>query len=232
MAPRWRQRILEIFFIFCLVEYFLGIRFYANLRCGESFLSFDHYAGASPLARPQSGSGFAVQDSEEFTVWARCEPHSQVVVPQQISIQVAFNSTASGPTAIATMSALGERRFESRATTPLWGTPQKGWVAFLFEGPPIKGNYYCQTDWGVKHAHLSYVAHPQIKIYLSSDGNPTSTEMDPALQGNRSTVSIPPTAGSITYEAGAGTVAPYWLELAIPVYDAQSTSTTMYNEFR
>lgn len=172
-----------------------------------------------------------VQDSEEFSVWARCDPHSQVTVPQQINIQIAFSSGISGPTAVATMSSFGNRSFETRSNTPLWGTPQKGWVAFVLEGPPITGNYYCQTDWGNKRVHLSYVPNPKIKMYLSPDGQPTALEMDPALQGSRSTLSIPPAPGSITYEAGAGSAAPYWLELAIPVYDSQSTSTTMYNEF-
>lgn len=183
------------------------------------------------LLAANGGKGLAVQDSEEFSVWARCDPHSQVVVPQNITIQISFSSSASAPSAIATMSSLGERHFESHTSTPLWGTPQKGWVAFLFEGPPIAGNYYCQTDWGVKHVHLSYEAHPKIKMYLSPDGQPTSLEMDPTLQGNRSTIAIPPAKNSITYEAGANTQAPYWLELAIPIYDSQSTSTTMYNEF-
>lgn len=173
----------------------------------------------------------SVQDSEEFSVWARCDPHSQVSVPQQIWVQVTFGSSSTSPTAIATMSSFGSRGLESRSTTPLWGTPQKGWVAFVFEGPPIEGNYYCQTDWGNKRAHLSYVTHPKIKMYLSLDGQPTTQEMDPALQGSRSILSIPPTPGSTTYQAGAGSAAPYWLEVAIPVYDSPSTSTTMYNEF-
>lgn len=189
------------------------------------------FLAIASLVGLHSGEMQAVQDSEEFTVRAQCDPHSQVTVPQQISIQVAFGSSATAPTATASMSSFGERRFETRTTTPLWNTPQKGWVAFLFEGPPITGNYYCQADWGAKRMHLSYEPHPKIKMYLSLNGQATSAEMDAALQGNRSIISIPPVTGSTTYQAGSGSVVPYWLELAIPVYDSQSTRTTMYNEF-
>lgn len=172
-----------------------------------------------------------VQDSIEISVWARCDPHSEVTVPQQISIQVSFSSTAAAPTASALMTSYGDKRFETRTTTPLWNTPQKGWVGFIFLGPPIAGNYYCQSDWGVRRVHLSYATHPKIKMYLSYDGQPTAPEMDPSLQGNRSLVSIPPTPGSTLYEAGANSATPYWLEVAIPLQDSQSSSTTMYNEF-
>lgn len=173
----------------------------------------------------------AIQDSTEFGVWARCDPHSQVTVPQQVSIQVLFTSSQSTPIAKATMNSFGEKRFETSSQTPMWGTPQKGWVAFMLEGPPISGNYYCQTDWGPKRVHLSYATNPNIKLYLSPDGQPTPVEMDAALQGNRSMLTIAPTAGSTTYEAGHNSATPYWLEVALPVYDTQSASTTMYNEF-
>lgn len=174
----------------------------------------------------------ARDDTLEWSVWAQCPPHLQVMVPQQIQIRVAFSSTPSGPSATGWITAFGESRFDTTTQKAYWETPEKGWVAFVFEGPPVSGTFYCQTDWGNKSLHLSYVPHPKLKVLLSPNGQPTSTELDHSVEANRTTFLVPPTPGSTTYRAGTGSAAPYWLECAIPVYDVQSSSTTLFPEFR
>lgn len=171
------------------------------------------------------------EESVEWTVSALCLPHAEVAAPQMIQIRVAFSSTREGPTLSAFMNVQGTPSFSNTTSSAYWGVPQRKWVSFLFEGPPISNRYFCQTEWGDKQLHFRYAPASNLKIFFSLSGVPSGTELDAQESARNSLLILHAQGDSTLYGAGTGTSNPYWLQFAIPIYDVQSATTTLFSDF-
>lgn len=172
------------------------------------------------------------EESVEWTVSAMCLPHAEIAAPQTVQIRVAFSSTREGPELSAFINVHGTPGFSGTTSVAYWGVPQRRWVSFVFEGPPISNKYFCQTEWGDKQLHLWYSPTDTLKIYHSAAGEQSNIELDSREVANRSVVALHSQGESTTYSAGAGTLNPYWLQFAIPIYDSQSATTTLFLDFQ
>lgn len=174
--------------------------------------------------------GHASTAETSLSITARCEPHSDVVNPTEVGVRMSFTSSAQGPVASASMNVRGGTTYDSFSTLPHWEAPTKGWVSFVFEGPPLSVHYYCQTDWGNKPLHLSYNRESNIRLLLSLTGQTTTTEIDHQPTDSRTILSLAPNE-STAYSAGHGSNNPFWLQVAIPVYNTGFIHTILRNDF-
>lgn len=179
----------------------------------------------------QIEDSYGIESHTELTVSTRCDPHSDIVNPSEVKIQMAFSSTAAGPVATARMNMTGPSSYEATSTSPHWEVPSKGWVSFTFEGPPLSAHYYCQTDWGNKSLHLAYQASPNIHLSLGRSDTSPGIEIDTQPTDVRSTLTLTPDINQAVYAAGHGSNNPFWLQVAIPVYNTGTASTVLRNDF-
>lgn len=201
------------------------------MRCVSLLVHIGTLCGLLLLVVYQGGMGFATETQTEISISARCDPHSEVINPSGVSVRMDFSSTATGPTATAWMTTRGTVNYDATSTTPHWETPTKGWVSFVFEGPPLSSHYYCQTDWSNKPLHLSYDATPNIRLFLSQDGNTSSREFDTLPTGTRSMLSLTADETKTSYSAGHNSNNPFWIQIAIPVYNTGLATTVLRNDF-
>lgn len=173
------------------------------------------------------------QEYFEWSVTARCDPHSLVSGPQNLQFQILFiTSPTASPQVSGWMMADAPANTLTSPVRHEWGKPLPEWVSVIFPGPLITGNFYCQQEWADKQLHLSYTRQPQIRLGLSRDGQVTSDELDPINSPMRNTLTVGRSPENPTvYQAGGPGNAPYWIQLSIPIRAQPSASSSVHYQF-
>jgi hypothetical protein len=175
------------------------------------------------------------QNTEEqtnFEVKARCEAHSEMASPDNMSIRFVHQIFEEGLPSFESFLSVDESE-EIAGTKNVFSFPKKGWISALFEGPPIQTTLYCQDSSNSKDVYLSYYPIKGGKVYLARTDNLSADELD--LIGSPSGKSllqlIPGGEFKNEYKAGKGSPNPYWLQFSVPFHSRDMMTTVIRYRF-
>ncbi len=156
-----------------------------------------------------------VVDSQDFKIYASCDPYIRVDAPGNLSTQYSFiTSKNSPPQLVGTLIQGTGERYDTNAFKPDF--PNQGWFSVLFEGPTFGVDRFCYGNAKTDRVMLSYKPSKYFVMAYSEKPEFSAQEIDKT--GSTSTRSVlklnatGPNKSRIT--AGRNSKNPYWLTLS------------------
>lgn len=175
---------------------------------------------------------YSSRNSVEWEMSAQCLPHSDLEVPQRMSVRYSYLPSVDAAAQVqAFLSVDGSP--EVASTGYRWAIPSPDWISVIFRGPSARAHLYCQENRSDKLLSLSYSHKETLRIFLSRAGDISQEELNPLDQFSRSSLQVPAQGNEHSeYSAGEGTSLPYWLQFSTPVNFFSAGETVVKYHFQ